>query len=103
MTGWTAGDLEPALSGTVLSGVVPVDLTTASAVMAHIRRADGTVINRAVTLGNQTTTPGTWSLPWVTGDLATAGGYAVEIEVTWPGVRPQTFGGVGFQVARQLA
>jgi hypothetical protein len=103
MTGWTAGDLEPALTGTVLDGTTPVDLTTATAVMAHIRRSDGTTVSRAVTLGDQTTSPGAWTMAWVTGDLAEAGGYSVEIEVMWPGARPQTFGGAGFQVARQLA
>ena len=103
MTSWTAGDLEPAMSGTVLNGTTPVDLTTATAVMAHIRRSDGTTISRAVTLGNQVTLPGTWSLAWVTGDLTNAGGYQVELEITWPGARPQTFSGAGFQVGRQIA
>lgn len=101
--GWTAGDLEPSLMGTTLNGTTPVDLTAATTVVAHIRRPDGTIINRAVTLGNQTTAPGTWSLPWVTGDLASPGGYSVEVEVMWPGSRPQTFGSASFQTARQLA
>jgi hypothetical protein len=106
---WTQGDLEPALAGTVLDGATPVDLTTATAVVAHIRRADGTVISRAVTLGDQTTAPGTWTLPWVAAvepaaaDLSVAGGYAVEIEATWPTDRPQTFAGASFQVARAIA
>ena len=109
MTSWTEGDLEPPLAGTVLDGTTPVDLTAATAVTAHIRRPDSTVISRVVTLGNQTTAPGTWSLAWVAatppavGDLSVAGGYTVEIEVTWPGSRPQTFGGASFQVARQIA
>jgi hypothetical protein len=103
MTGWTAGDLEPALTGTALDGTAPVDLTAATAVMAHVRRSDGTTISRAVTLGNQSTSPGSWTLAWVTGDLVEAGGYTVEIEAMWPGSRPQTFGTAGFQVARQIA
>ena len=55
------------------------------------------------------TAPGTWSLAWVAAippavaDLSVAGGYAVEVEVTWPGSRPQTFAGASFQVARAIA
>ena len=113
MTGWTESDLEPALAGTALDGTTPVDLTSATTVTAHIRRPDGSVISRAVTLGDQTTAPGTWTLPWVAADpdatpptiadLSVAGGYAMEIEVTWPGGRAQTFAGASFQVARQIA
>ena len=109
MTGWTVGDLEPDLAGTALDGTTPVDLTGATTATAHIRRPDATVISRAVTLGDQTTAPGTWTLPWVAAvppdvdDLSVAGGYTVEIEVMWPGDRPQTFGGASFQVARQIA
>ena len=108
-TGWTQGDLEPPLTGTVLDGTTPVNLTTATTVTAHIRRADRTVISRAVTLGNQTTAPGTWTLPWVAAvspavdDLSVAGEYAVEIEAVWATDRPQTFTGGTFQVARQIA
>jgi len=109
MTGWTAGDLEPALAGTTLDGTTPVDLTSATSVTAHIRRPDGSVISRAVTLGNQTTAPGTWTLPWVAAvspavdDLSVAGGYTVEVEAMWPGARPQTFAGASFQVLRAIA
>jgi len=106
---WTQNDLEPPLTGTILNGTTPVDLTTATAVVAHIERYDGSVLSRVVTLGNQTTAPGTWSLAWVAAvppavaDLSVAGTYAVEIEVTWPTNRPQTFAGGSFQVARQIA
>ena len=100
---WTQGDLEPPLSGTILDGTTPVNLTAATSVTAHIRRADGAVISRAVTLGNQTTAPGTWTLPWVVDDLSVAGGYALEIEAVWAGNRPQTFAGASFQVARAIA
>ena len=108
-TGWTQSDLEPPLTGVVLDGTTPVNLTAATTVVAHIQRADRTVISRAVTLGNQTTAPGTWTLAWVAAtppavdDLSVSGRYAVEIEVTWGGNRPQTFAGGSFQVARQIA
>ena len=110
MTGWTQGDLEPALAGTVLDGTTPVNLTSATTVTAHIRRADGSVISRAVTLGNQTTAPGTWTMAWVNvagppvdNDLSVEGTYTVEIEAVWATDRPQTFTGGTFQVARQIA
>lgn len=128
--GWTVGDLEPALTGTAKGKVrsdhptlsdaeftaldpAPVDLTAATDVVAHIQRADDSIISRDVVLGDQTTAPGSWTLAWVdtdpdavppvVTDLFVAGGYSVEIEVTWPGGRPQTFPGASFQVARQIA
>lgn len=103
--GWTVGDLEPALGGTAGDGtpLAPVSLAAAIASTAHIRRADATVISRAVVQGNQSTAPGTWTLPLVAGDLTVAGGYSIEVEVMWPGERPQTYGPVMFQVARQIA
>lgn len=102
--GWHVGDLERPLRGTALDGTTPVDLTTATAVVANIRRADGTVITRAVVIApNQTTDPGEWTLPWVVGDLSCAGGFSCEVEAMWPGARPQTFGPASFQVARAIA
>jgi hypothetical protein len=100
---YTQSDLEPPLAGTALNGITPVDLTTATTVVAHIKRPDWSIISRAVTLGNQSTAPGTWSLPLVLGDLSMAGWYTVEIETMWPGTRPQTFAGASFPVAPQIA
>jgi hypothetical protein len=103
MTGWTANDLEPPIAGTVLNGSVGVDLTSATTVVAHIKRSDDTTISRAVTPGDQTTAPGSWTLPLVTGDLPSSGAYAIEVQVTWPGTRPQTFGPTSFPVGREIA
>jgi hypothetical protein len=125
--GWTVGDLEPALTGTATGKVradnptltdaefnalkpVPVALTGATSTDAHIRRPDGSVLSRAVVPDpDQVAHKGQWSMAWVAAvppavaDLSVAGGYDVEVEAVWPGVRPQTFGGASFQVARQIA
>lgn len=120
MSGWTENDLEPPLSGTVTGKVradhpdltdaqfialppAPVSLADATAATAHVRRADLTVISRDVVLGDQVTAPGTWSMAWVVGDLSCSGTYTGEVEVMWPGIRPQTFGPASFPVAREIA
>jgi len=97
MTGWTVGDTTPALTGTILDGATGVSLTPALTVTAHVTRADTTTFDRAVTLGNQGTSPGSWSLAWTVGDLTVAGGYSVEIDVAWVG-SSQVYGPVNFQV-----
>lgn len=105
MTDYTVGDLEPPLAGTVLDGTTPVSLIPADSVAVHIRRPDGTTINRAPTLADQTTKPGEWTMPWVDGDLPSRGAYNVEVQVTWPGGRPQTFTSTtaAFMVRDQIA
>lgn len=105
MSGWKVGDTEPDLSGIALDAATGVDLTGAT-LNVHIRKPDATVINRPVTADDQTLNPGGWSMPWQTGDLDTAGRYAVELEVTWSAGRVQTFPGDGnasFTVTAQLA
>jgi len=105
MTTWKAGDLEPALTGTATSAGQPVSLATASTVQARIRRPDGTTVLRDVTKGDQTVSPGSWTLTWQTDDLALAGRYAVELVVTWSNGRPQTFPGAStasFKVQHRL-
>lgn len=99
-TNWTAGDRLANLTGTCKNRDTPVDLTASTAVVAHIKRPDDTLINRAAT---REAGVGEWSLAWAADDLNDAGTYVVEIEVTWDGGLPQTFGGGSFSVARQLA
>lgn len=102
MPGWTTNDLEPPLSGTALSGTIPANLSLALSVVAHVQRADTTTFSRAVVLGNQTTAPGTWTLPWAAGDLSVSGGYMVSVVVTWGTGRPQTFGPARFPVGSAI-
>lgn len=103
--GWTVNDLEPPLRGTITDGVGGplVDLTAATAVTAHIKPTNGTVISHAVTKSNQVTNKGEWSLVLVIGDLVVPGSYQIEMEVTWPGNRPQTYGRNSFPVNPELA
>ena len=98
---WKVDDTEPPLTGTVTSSGTALDVTVAEAVDVHIHRPDGTVLNRPAVV----TSPGTgaWSFPWETGDLNTRGTYRVEVQITWPGGRPQTTPTVLFSVADQIA
>lgn len=104
MTTWTVGDLEPPLAGTCLNGDQPVDLSTATVVEVHVKRPDGTVISRPVT---STVAPGDWIFFLQEGDLNMPGAYRLEVQVTWPGGRPQTFtngnGAPAFTVRSQIA
>lgn len=98
---FTVGDLEKPLSGVCTDDGTPVDLTTATAVTVHVRRPDATVLTRAATVTTPAT--GVWSMPWQVGDLSLAGSYWCEVQVTWPGDRPQTFGPSRFNVRDQIA
>lgn len=102
-TGWTVNDLEPPLSGTVKDGAKGVDLTSATSVTAHIQKPNGVVFSRPVTRLDQVLTRGSWTMAWQTGDLNVPGRYSAEIEVVWPGVRPQTFGLAVFPVGQEIA
>ncbi len=88
------GDLLPALTATLTDtptgGVTtPVNLTTATSIRVIGRRA-GAVTNlfdRAAT----GTSGGVVTMQWQAADTAVAGRIWVELEVTWPGAKPQTF------------
>ena len=103
MSGWTVNDLEPPLTGVISNGALPVDLSAASAVVVNIRRADNTYITNDAVKGDQETSPGSWSMPWFPDDLNVSGPYAVEVEVMWPGDRPQTFGPALVRVFAEIA
>lgn len=117
--GWHAGDTTPPLSATATGKAradyplltdaafnalapVPVDLTSATSAIAHVTRSDGTLISHAVTKGDQTAAPGSWSMPWTVGDLNLPGVFTAELETTW-GDGPRTFGPIYFRVQPQLA
>ena len=100
---WTIGDSEPALTGTVTDAGIGVNLTTALSSVVHILTPQPSIITRAPVHGNQTTAPGSWSLAWQPTDLAIAGAYQAELEVTWTLGRTQTFGPVTFRVQPQIA
>ncbi len=104
-TSFTVGDLEPPLAGVLEDGVPgqlrPVDLTTAEAISVHIIRPDKSVVVLAATIVDAEA--GTWIAPWQDGNLNLPGRYLVEVQVLWPGGRPQTFGRVAFYVRREYA
>lgn len=82
------GDLMPSLVITCLDGDDPVDLTIATSVFV-IGVRDGVVLfNRAAT---SATALGVVTMDWVANDTAVTGVIEVEVEVTWPGARAQTF------------
>lgn len=88
-------DLLPALEVTcanynpVTKVSTPVDLTTATSVKVIGVRDDGTsVFSRAAT---SATALGVVTMNWQSGDTTTVGNIRVEVEVTWPGSKPQTF------------
>ncbi len=82
-------DLEPPLRLVVLDGTAPVDLTNAVDVVLIV----GGIIDRAPMEADpdQTTNRGHVKYDWQSGDTDTIGEFNFEIEVMWPGDRPQTF------------
>ncbi|MGI8682027.1 MAG: hypothetical protein ACR2JO_07845 [Mycobacteriales bacterium] len=81
------GDLLPDLQITCTDNDAPVDLTTATGIRVIGVTAGKVLFDRAVT----GTASGLVTMVWETADTAAPGRVAVEVEVTWPGVRPQTF------------
>lgn len=87
------GDLLPALTATLtdtIAGVVtPVNLTTATSIRVIGRRESATVnlFDRAVTGGAD----GKVTMAWQAGDTSVSGRIYIEVEVMWPGSKPQTF------------
>lgn len=97
---WSAGDTTPALAGTCMDGDDPVDLVTGvTAVNIHLRKPDGTTIDRAASSHQA---DGTWTMTWTDGDLV-AGVYDCEVEVTYSAGGVQTFPAASFEVRRQIA
>lgn len=84
------GDLEPDLQ-IILSARTPVDATTATSVKI-VGRRDGTIIfDRAATSVTAVGDTSVVTMAWVAGDTDTPGRITIEVEVVWPGARPQTF------------
>ena len=86
-------DLEPSFEVQLLDGSTPVDLTSAMGVLFIMRNRKGVKAIGAMNVADQTAsdTVGIVTYTWVLGDTDTVGTYQVEVEVTWPGLRQQTF------------
>lgn len=87
-------DLEPPLVVTILDSGLAVDLTTVVSARLMMRNlAAGLKVNRAMTILDQTDPDnlGKVKLDWQGLDTDTVGDFNAEIEIMWPGNRPQTF------------
>lgn len=84
------GDLEPDLRLTLTDGDAGprVDLTGATSVKVIGVRDGAIVLNREAT---ERTADGVVRLEWEAADTATPGAITIEVQVTWPGDRAQTF------------
>ena len=81
-------DLKPDLVITLRDDNGPVDLTAATSTRVIARR-DGTVLfTRAAA---SVTALGVVTTLWQTADTSVVGTIDVEVEVTWPGTKLQTF------------
>lgn len=84
-------DLQTKVEGT-LDEYEPVDLTTATAVrVIGVDNTNTLAIDRSVTLTSGQKLAGLVEMPWEAGDTDTVGTLKFEVEVMWPGNRPQTF------------
>lgn len=79
------GDLKPDLKITLDDDGTPIDLTGLT-LEVHIEKPDGTVVDRAATGDAQ----GVVTMVWQAGDTDQVGSMRVDVEITWPGPKPQT-------------
>lgn len=94
MSTWRRGDLEPPLRIELTdTGNPDLDLTTATSVRVLIARAGTIVVDDTTPDVAPAPSPGTWIIThhWQPGQTDTPGIHLTEVEVVWPGVRPQTF------------
>ena len=81
------GDLKPDLVITLTDGDQPVDLSAATSVRIIGMRGSTLAFDRTPT----STEGGVVTMEWLPEDTETTGRITVEVEVTWPGAKPQTF------------
>lgn len=86
-------DLEPPLIVTCLDDNAPVDLSTALSARFLMRNLSGLKVNAMCEILDQTDEDlwGKVKYVWTGSDTETVGTYNGEIEIIWPGNRPQTF------------
>lgn len=91
---WEAkrGDTGPVFRAQCLDDTTPVNLTTATGVKFLMQNDAGTVVvNAAMIKDDQTASPGWVRRSWGPTDLAVAGRYRAEVEVTWGDGTTTTF------------
>lgn len=88
-----ANDLEPSFEVQLLDGSTPVDLTSVVSVLFLMRNRKGVKATGPMVVADQSVddTVGVVRYDWVQGDTDKAGSYNVEVQVTWPAARSQTF------------
>lgn len=87
-------DLLPKLSLTLVEGVDPVDLSLATSARLLVRSlATGLKVNAVMTVLDQNVpaNKGKVEYTWTGTDTDTVGKYKAEVEILWPGNKPQTF------------
>lgn len=89
MTMYT-GDLKPDMEVT-LTAADPVDLTLATAVRIIGQRDGETIFDRPPSTTEVVGDTSVVTMVWQDGDTDEPGVIDVEVEVTWPGPRKQTF------------
>jgi hypothetical protein len=98
---YTVGDRGVPLVGVCTDGGTPVNLAGA-AVELHVRAPGGRIVGPAAATVTDSAA-GRWQYLWATGDLADAGTYQVEAQVTaGGGSTVQTFGPAPIVVHQQI-
>lgn len=93
---YKTGDNYPSIAGTVADANGPVNISTAVS-LKFVAKSGATTITGVAVKDDVGDVPtrGTWHYVWITTDLAVAGTYQVEIEVTWPSSKVETFPSLG--------
>jgi hypothetical protein len=85
------GDLKPDLDVVLSNPDSPVDVSSASNIRIMGRRGDTLLFDRSPDETDTTGDTSVVTMYWVDGDTDTIGRIQIEVEVTWPGLKPQTF------------
>lgn len=83
------GDLKPDLSITLTDAGLPQPLTDALSAKVTAVQGGSTLFSRPATISD--TDMGLVVMEWLPGDTDQVGVVKVEVEVMWPGNKPQTF------------
>lgn len=89
---YKTGDNYPSIAGVISDASGAVNISTAVSLRFLAKSGATTIIGTAVKddVGD-VPTRGTWHYVWGVSDLLVAGTYSVEIEVTWPSSKIETF------------
>lgn len=81
---WKTGDTYPPIRGTVTDdSAAAVDISGAASIRFIAKSGANVIAGTATILDVGVPTRGRWEYEWASDDLAAAGSYEAEIEVTW--------------------